>query len=226
VTFAALALLGAAIVGIWSAVTNENPLSAAGAVLRGEPQTTTPLFAPVAVPPPATGADVGAAPSSGSGGRIPMVRPHPGPTTSGYGPRTAPTAGASSYHRGLDIDGDTGDPIVAAAGGTVIRSFYSSGYGNRVEIDHGDGIVTSYSHMQNGSRVPTGRRIATGERVGLMDTTGISTGSHLHFEVIVNGTKVDPAPWIGDRGGPEDDTRGGRVPGAFPPVTLRQELGL
>lgn len=218
-TFTGLALLAASIIAVWSAITNENPISAAGAALRGERDPGTTLLDPNPAVPAGAATNAGTtAPSTGSGGQIPMIRPHPGPTTSGYGPRPRPTAGASTYHRGFDIDGQSGDPIVAAASGVVTRSYYSSGYGNRVEIDHGDGITTTYSHMLEAQRIPQGRRVAAGELVGLMGSTGVSTGSHLHFEVIVNGEKVDPAPWIGDRGGPDDDSRNTLTRRPVPPA--------
>ena len=99
-------------------------------------------------------------------------------------------------HLGMDLDGDTGDEVRAAGLGTVVWAGPApagySGYGNVVEIDHGSGITTLYAHL-SAVDVIAGDEVASGERVGAMGTTGSVTGSHLHFEVRINGVPVDPA---------------------------------
>lgn len=98
-------------------------------------------------------------------------------------------------HSGIDIDGDAGDPVWAAKAGTVVAAGYKGSYGNQVIIDHGDGVQTRYAHMQSVT-VSVGDEVAIGEQVGVEGSTGNSTGSHLHFEVIINGNHTDPLPYI------------------------------
>ena len=99
-------------------------------------------------------------------------------------------------HMGLDISTSCGTPVVAADGGTVIESGWSPyGYGINVVIDHGNGIRTRYAHF-SGAAVGLGQRVARGQVVGYEGTTGNSTGCHLHFEVIANGTHTDPLRWL------------------------------
>jgi murein DD-endopeptidase MepM/ murein hydrolase activator NlpD len=121
-----------------------------------------------------------------------FVKPASGNITSGYGPRKAPIAGASTFHRGVDIANALGTAIVAAGDGTVIFTGPSGSYGNHIKIEHGNGYVTTYSHL---SRIAAkrGQTVTAGQRIGNMGTTGVSTGSHLHFEVLRNGANVDPA---------------------------------
>ncbi len=95
-------------------------------------------------------------------------------------------------HRGIDIAAPTGTPIKAAAGGTVVSSDKGGdGYGWKVILDHGDGVHTWYAHLSELS-VAVGDRVATGQQIGLVGSTGHSTGPHLHFELRVNGTHIDP----------------------------------
>ncbi len=98
-------------------------------------------------------------------------------------------------HAGMDIDGNTGNPIVAAKGGVVIHAGWQGGYGNLVLIDHGDGVVTAYAH-QSSVAVTEGQLVARGQRVGNVGSTGNSTGSHLHFETRVNGSAVNPRRFL------------------------------
>ena len=116
------------------------------------------------------------------------IWPLNGPITSYYGPRWG------RMHTGIDIDGVTGDPIVASNAGTVILAGPYSGYGNCVIIDHG-GVQTLYAHM-NSINVSEGQQIAQGEIVGTVGSTGNVTGDHLHFEVRVNGSPVDPMSYL------------------------------
>lgn len=109
--------------------------------------------------------------------------------------------GSGDYHEGIDISGPNAEGclVVAGAGGTVIEAGYSSGgYGNYVIIDHGNGIQTVYGHMlDNSLRVRTGQYIGKGEVIGQVGNTGYSFGAHLHFEVRINGIRVNPAPYLG-----------------------------
>ncbi|MGM9520943.1 MAG: murein hydrolase activator EnvC family protein [Oscillospiraceae bacterium] len=113
--------------------------------------------------------------------------------TSLFGPRSSPTAGASSNHKGIDIAGSGvyGTNVLAADGGTVLTSAYSSSYGNYITISHGNGYTTLYAHMSK-RLVSAGDTVSQGDVIGLVGSTGISTAAHLHFEVWESGTRVNP----------------------------------
>lgn len=115
--------------------------------------------------------------------------------SSGFGYRADPFTGGADFHPGLDFKGPYGAPIFAAARGTVSFVGQRSGYGNVVEIDHGNGLVTRYAHM-SGFRTVAGRPVMPGEQIGLIGSTGRSTGPHLHFEVRVNDHPVNPRPFL------------------------------
>jgi murein DD-endopeptidase MepM/ murein hydrolase activator NlpD len=126
-----------------------------------------------------------------------MIWPLPGYSSisSSFGPRTSPTAGASSYHKGIDIPAPVGTPIVAAIAGTVITSTYGSSEGNYVQIDHGNGVVTQYMHCSS-LAVSVGQTVQQGQVIAYVGSTGVSTGAHLHFGVIINGTKYNPLQYV------------------------------
>jgi len=115
--------------------------------------------------------------------------------TSSYGFRRDPFTGESAMHSGLDFRGPVGAAIYAAAKGRVSYVGQKSGYGNVVEISHGNGLVTRYAHMSKfHSRV--GQEVAAGDVIGAIGSTGRSTGPHLHFEVRVNDRAVNPRPFL------------------------------
>ena len=129
------------------------------------------------------------------GTRIPptYVRPISGGVqTSGFGRRSAPTRGASSYHKGIDWATPTGTPVYASCGGTVAKAGWGSGYGYVVYINHEDGRQTRYAHLSK-VLVSAGQTVKQGDRIALSGNTGISTGPHLHFEMKLNGVLLDPA---------------------------------
>jgi murein DD-endopeptidase MepM/ murein hydrolase activator NlpD len=111
--------------------------------------------------------------------------------TSGFGPRKSPTKGASSNHKGVDVGAKHGSNIYAADSGKVVIAEYSSSFGNYVMLNHGDGRYTVYAHMSK-LKCKVGDSVTQGQVIGLVGSTGVSTGPHLHFEVHVNGTEVDP----------------------------------
>ncbi|GAB4277352.1 MAG: peptidoglycan DD-metalloendopeptidase family protein [Coriobacteriia bacterium] len=121
--------------------------------------------------------------------------------TSPFGPRICPFHG-QEVHTGIDIGSNSGQsidgqPIVAAGDGIVIKAEYYGGYGNTVMIDHGNGLVTLYAHQRSGGiMVSAGQQVVAGQRIGTVGSTGYSTGPHLHFEVRVNGTPVDPMSYL------------------------------
>jgi LysM repeat protein len=121
--------------------------------------------------------------------------PTVGPITDPFGWRIHPVYGTKSFHDGMDIGVDSGTPLKAAMAGKVIYADWFGGYGITVKIDHGGGIVTQYSHMSKSS-VTVGQSVAAGGHIGYSGNTGVSTGPHLHFMVIVNGSPTDPMPWM------------------------------
>ena len=116
--------------------------------------------------------------------------------TSGYGVRSDPFSGGAARHMGIDLAGPVGTPIYATADGTITESAYNSGgYGNLIKIDHGRGIETRYGHLSK-LLVAEGTRVRRGQLIGLMGSTGRSTGSHLHYEVRIEGRAVNPVPFM------------------------------
>ncbi|PXW62015.1 M23 family metallopeptidase [Methylobacterium sp. B4] len=112
---------------------------------------------------------------------------------SGFGYRRHPILGYAKLHTGVDWANPIGTPIVAAGNGTVIKAEWDSGYGRRVEVQHINGYVTTYNHMSRFARgVSAGARVRQGQVIGYVGSTGLSTGAHLHYEVIINGHFVDP----------------------------------
>ena len=116
--------------------------------------------------------------------------------TSGFGVRSDPFRGRAAMHGGIDLAGPLGTPIYATADGIVGRSEWNNGgYGNLVEINHGQGIQTRYGHLSR-LIVRAGDRVRRGQLIGLMGSTGRSTGSHLHYEVRIDGRAVNPIPFM------------------------------
>ncbi|AJS60344.1 M23 family metallopeptidase [Paenibacillus sp. IHBB 10380] len=118
--------------------------------------------------------------------------------SSGYGPRTHPVTGqVGKKHTGIDFAVPQGTSVHAAESGTVIMAEWFSGYGNAVIVDHGGGMWTLYGHLRNGGfNVREGDRVSRGEKIAESGSTGQSTGPHLHFEVRINGSTVNPAPYL------------------------------
>ena len=120
--------------------------------------------------------------------------------SSGFGNRSAPCRGCSSYHQGLDFVPGYGTPIQSIADGVVKTASYGGGYGQHVVVEHvinGQKVTTLYAHMVAGSTpVRTGETISAGTMLGTVGNTGISTGAHLHFELHLDGVPVDPFAWL------------------------------
>ena len=127
---------------------------------------------------------------------IPSTEPVKGMSfTSGYGVRSDPFRGRAAMHSGIDLAGPVGTPIYATADATVDRSQWANGYGNLIELNHGRGIQTRYGHLTR-SIVRAGQRVKRGDLIGYMGSTGRSTGSHLHYEVRIDGKAVNPVPFM------------------------------
>ncbi len=146
----------------------------------------------------AAGIDLGSGLGSGIGGpNVPDMWPIIGPINSGFGERQDPILGMGNgeFHKGVDIGSPDGTPVHAPAGGRVIKAAMGNGYGREIEIDHGNGIVTVYGHLQ-GWNVTAGQQVVKGEVIGFVGHSGRTTGSHLHYEVQVRGTAVNPHKYL------------------------------
>lgn len=130
---------------------------------------------------------------------IPSSAPVVGTVGSGFGFRHDPFTGRPALHTGLDFPANTGTPILAAAGGVVLSAGPHPQYGQLVELDHGNGLVTRYAHTSK-MLVKQGDLIKRGQTIAEVGSTGRSTGPHLHFEVLVEGVQQDPAKFLAGKG--------------------------
>jgi murein DD-endopeptidase MepM/ murein hydrolase activator NlpD len=133
-----------------------------------------------------------------AGINMPDMWPILGPITSGFGEREDPILGngEGEFHKGVDIGSPNGTPVHAPADGRVIRAGWGNGYGREVQIDHGNGIVTLYAHLQ-GFNVVAGQNVVKGEVIGYVGHSGSRvTGPNLHYEVQVRGTAVNPHKYL------------------------------
>jgi len=127
---------------------------------------------------------------------LPTMWAHFGKINNEFGYRRNPFGAASyEFHSGMDIDGETGDTIVAPANGVVLKAQWQGGYGNMIEIDHGNGLITRYGHLSR-IGVEAGATVQRGQLIGLVGSTGRSTGPHLHFEVRINDKPVNPRRFL------------------------------
>ncbi len=125
----------------------------------------------------------------------PTLWPVTGPITGAFGSRQDPFNGEGAFHAGVDISCHYGQPIVAPADGTVTYADYYSGYGRLLSIDHGNGIVTRYGHL-SGFAVADGESVRKGQVIAYVGMSGRSTGAHLHYEVRIHDTPVNPHKFL------------------------------
>lgn len=118
-----------------------------------------------------------------------------GRQSSGFGRRKAPTKGASTYHKGIDWATPVGTAVMASSAGTVAKAGWGSGYGYVVYINHADGRQTRYGHLSK-VLVSPGQTVSQGQKIALSGNTGVSTGPHVHFEILINGTQVNPLNYL------------------------------
>lgn len=121
--------------------------------------------------------------------------PAVGPETDPLGWRIHPVYGTKNFHDGMDIGVGQGTPVKAAAAGTVVLASRYGGYGLAIKIDHGRGLVTLYAHLSQ-IDVEVGQKVAAGQQIGYSGNTGTSTGPHLHFSVLLNGSPTDPGSFL------------------------------
>jgi murein DD-endopeptidase MepM/ murein hydrolase activator NlpD len=189
----------AGVPGSLSALYAGNLVGAPGSVSGGP--TSWGAFAPWA---PTSGAGSsawspwagGALPPAGAVGAAGFIRPVDAPETSGFGPRRHPVLGRAMFHTGIDLGAVCGTPIRAAADGTVVYAATTASWGNRIIIQHSPTLKTAYGH-QSRLIAKVGQTVKQGDVIGLVGTTGWSTGCHLHFDVVLDGRYVDPAPYLG-----------------------------
>jgi hypothetical protein len=129
---------------------------------------------------------------------LPLRWPVHGPVNSEYGKRRSPWDGRVEQHPGIDIGAALGTPIESPAAGTVIVASSGGGYGRHVKLDHGNGVRSLYGHLSR-LDVKAGQRVEKGQVIGLVGSTGRSTGPHLHYEVRVEGKRVDPRSFLWER---------------------------
>lgn len=146
---------------------------------------------------PAPPKDVMPAPHSSIAGKIMSRVPTEGVVSSLYGVRADPFNGHEKFHHGVDIAASLGTPVKSMAAGTVTFSGHVAGYGNLVEIDHGNGLVTRYGHNA-ANLVGAGDRVRAGQPVAKVGNSGRATGAHLHFEVRKNGRAINPEIFLGE----------------------------
>ncbi len=125
----------------------------------------------------------------------PSIWPVQGMLSSGFGVRRSPITHRLKLHSGIDVAAPRGTPIHASAAGTVIHAGYTSGYGNLIELDHANGVITRYAHSSR-LMVDIGDEVQRGETIATVGSTGQSTGPHLHYEVLIDGLAVDPMDYI------------------------------
>ena len=126
---------------------------------------------------------------------VPSSHPVDGPVGSGFGFRIDPITGRAALHTGLDFPADVGTAIHAAAGGMVVVSEVHPAYGNMIEIDHGNSLITRYAHASK-LLVKAGMMVKRGQKIAEVGTSGRSTGPHLHFEVLLAGVQQNPARFL------------------------------
>jgi len=125
----------------------------------------------------------------------PSLWPVVGPITSSFGERQDPFNGEGAFHAGIDISTSFGQPVHATADGVVLTAGLASGYGREILIDHGHGIETLYGHL-SGFAVSSGEQVRRGQIIGYVGTSGRSTGPHLHYEVRIRNTPVNPHKYL------------------------------
>jgi murein DD-endopeptidase MepM/ murein hydrolase activator NlpD len=127
---------------------------------------------------------------------VPSIWAHAGKINNEFGFRRSPFGGRNyEFHAGMDIDGERGDAVVAPANGTITEAGWKGGYGQMIEIDHGNGLITRYGHLSR-IEVEVGQQVSRGQEMGLVGSTGRSTGPHLHYELRVNNRPINPRRFL------------------------------
>ena len=126
---------------------------------------------------------------------LPRMWAHLGKINNEFGYRRNPFGGGYEFHGGMDIDGERGDPVMAPANGVVIKAEWQGGYGNMIEVDHGNGLTTRYGHLAK-IEIQAGDVVQRGQLIGFVGSTGRSTGPHLHYELRLNDKTINPRRFL------------------------------
>jgi murein DD-endopeptidase MepM/ murein hydrolase activator NlpD len=151
------------------------------------------LLAPAAIAEPCGTADF-----NGDIAGLRLGRPATGPIAAGFGMQMHPLLRVQKQHYGVDFAGSTGDLVMAPAKGQIAFAGRKGEYGNAITIDHGRGLVTVYGQLSGFVVQEIGECVEAGAAIGYIGSTGLSSGPQLHFEVIVDGKHLDPAPIVGE----------------------------
>ncbi|MGD9562642.1 MAG: M23 family metallopeptidase [Pyrinomonadaceae bacterium] len=134
--------------------------------------------------------------TTGNPANLPTIWAHMGKINNEFGFRRNPFGGrAYEFHAGMDIDGERGDTVIAPAGGTVTEAGWKGGYGQMIEIDHGNGLKTRYGHLSK-IEVSAGDTLSRGQLIAYVGSTGRSTGPHLHYELRLNDRPINPRRFL------------------------------
>ena len=134
--------------------------------------------------------------ATSNGAFLPTLWAHLGKINNEFGFRRNPFGGRTyEFHAGMDIDGERGDQVIAAANGTIIKAEWQGGYGNMIEVDHGNGLITRYGHLSK-IEIAVGDVVQRGQLIGLVGSTGRSTGPHLHYELRLNDKAINPRRFL------------------------------
>jgi murein DD-endopeptidase MepM/ murein hydrolase activator NlpD len=126
---------------------------------------------------------------------MPNLWPVEGQVTGSFGERIDPFNGEGAFHTGVDISAEVGEPVIAPADGAVAFADFMGGYGRAVLLEHGNGVATRYGHL-SGFAVTAGQRVHRGDVIGYVGSSGRSTGPHLHYEVRIGNTPVNPYTYL------------------------------
>jgi murein DD-endopeptidase MepM/ murein hydrolase activator NlpD len=130
---------------------------------------------------------------------IPRTWSHLGKINNEFGYRRNPFGGSGyEFHAGMDIDGERGDAVIAAANGIIVKAEWQGGYGNMIEIDHGNGLTTRYGHLAK-IETQAGDMVQRGQLIGFVGSTGRSTGPHLHYELRLNDKSINPRRFLASK---------------------------
>jgi murein DD-endopeptidase MepM/ murein hydrolase activator NlpD len=155
---------------------------------------------------------------------VPSIMPVNATLISGFGTRRHPITGHMKFHEGLDFACDVGTPLYATGDGVVTNDDYGqSGYGIHIDIDHGNGYQTKFAHMSQ-VKVHVGQRVTRGQLIGYSGNTGLSSGPHLHYEIMFKGTKIDPVDFFYMDLSPQEYRRLSLDPGKVTKEAIKKKL--
>jgi murein DD-endopeptidase MepM/ murein hydrolase activator NlpD len=176
-----------------SVVAEAEPIATEAEPITAKPQPITAKPEPITAKPEPIPTAAEPIPKLWESNNLPSLDPTSGgEITSPFGYRTYPYP---EFHRGLDLAAPTGRPVLVTANGRIIFAGWQGGFGNKIEVDHGNGYMTWYGHLSK-LDVAVGERVARGAVIGEVGATGDATGPHLHYQIMRNGVAIDPLPYL------------------------------